>query len=89
MAGWKSPNGLAQHLARGAIITQIGSVEWEYYKACTGVICKTSYELVHVLQFYNLQKVEPDKCDVGVNNKLIDWFLSNPALRYLSEYYIR
>ena len=72
MAGWKSPNGLAQHLARGAIITQIGSVERGYYKACTGVICKKSYKLVHVLQSYNLKKVEPDKFDVGVNNRSID-----------------
>ena len=42
MAGWKSQKGLAR-----AIITQINSEEQGYYKACTGVICKKSYELVH------------------------------------------
>ena len=35
MAGWKSRK-----------LTRIGSVERGYYKACTGVIRKKSYELV-------------------------------------------
>ena len=40
--------------SRRAIITQIGSVEQQYYKAYTGVICKKSYELVHFLQSYDV-----------------------------------
>ena len=39
---------------RKAIITRVGSVEGGYYKACTGVIRKKSYELVHVLQLYDV-----------------------------------
>ena len=53
MAEWE----ISQALFSGyieAIITRIGSVEGEYYKACTGVICKKSYELVHFLQSYDV-----------------------------------
>ena len=39
---------------RKEIITQIGSVERGYAKACTGVIRKNSYELVHFLQSYDV-----------------------------------
>ena len=39
---------------REAIITQIESVEREFYKACTGMIRKKSYELVNVLQSYDV-----------------------------------
>ena len=35
---------------RRLIITWTGSIEQEYYEACTGVICKKVYELVHFLQ---------------------------------------
>ena len=44
--------------SRGAIITQIGSVERGYAKACTGVIRKKSYELYHFLQSYDVQQEE-------------------------------
>ena len=37
-----------------AIITRIESEERGYYKACTGVICKKLYELVHILQSYDV-----------------------------------
>ena len=40
--------------SRRAIITQIGSVEQGYYKACTSVICKKLYGLVHFLQSYDV-----------------------------------
>ena len=40
--------------SRRAIITRIGSVEQEYYEACTGVIRKKLYELVHFLQSYDV-----------------------------------
>jgi hypothetical protein len=40
--------------SRKAIITRIGSVELGYYKACTGLIRKKSYELVHFLQSYDV-----------------------------------
>ena len=39
---------------RKAIITRIELVEGGYYKACTGVIRKKLYELVHFLQSYNV-----------------------------------
>ena len=41
-------------VSRRAIITRIGSVERGYYKACTGVIRKKSYELVYFLQSYDV-----------------------------------
>ena len=40
--------------SRRAIITRIESVERGYYKACTGIIRKKLYELVHILQSYDV-----------------------------------
>ena len=61
---------------REAIITRIRSVEGEYYKACTGVIRKKSYELVQFLRSYDVHPSEfaihSDKGEVGVDNKSID-----------------
>ena len=61
-----------------AIITRIESVEREFYKAYTGVICKKSYELVRFLQSYDVQQEEfsihSDRSDWTVDNKLIDPF---------------
>ena len=58
---------------REAIITRIESVERRYYEACTGVIRKNFYELVHFLQSYDVQKVKfsirSDRCNVEVDNK--------------------
>ena len=44
--------------SRRAIITQIGPVEQGYYEACTGIIRKKLYELVHFLQSYDVREVE-------------------------------
>ena len=55
-----APIGKAKRLSlasKRAIITQIGPVEQGHYEACTGVIRKKLYELIHFLQLYNLQKV--------------------------------
>ena len=41
-------------VSKRAIITRIESVEREYYKVCTGVIRKKLYELVHILQSYDV-----------------------------------
>ena len=39
---------------REAITTRIGFIKRQYKEACTGVICKKSYELVHFLQSYDV-----------------------------------
>ena len=44
----------ASSASRRAIITRIESLEQGYYEACTGVIRKKSYELVHFLQSYDV-----------------------------------
>ena len=54
---WKILQTLCSVL-REAIITRIRSVEQGYYEACTCVICKKFYELVHFLWSYDFNKVE-------------------------------
>ena len=46
----KRPNSIYSE----AILTRIGSVEQGYNEASTGEIRKKSYELVHVLQSYDV-----------------------------------
>ena len=57
--------------SRRAIITQIGPVEQGYYEACTGIIRKKLYELVHFLQSYDVREVEflnnSDKDEVRID----------------------
>ena len=69
---------------REAITTWIGSVEQEYYKACTGIICEKLYGLVQFLQSYDLQIVtffiRSDRCEVGMNIQSFDPFWSNPTI---------
>ena len=52
--------------------TEVGLKETKESKAYTRVISKKLYELVLFLQSYDVKKVEPDRCDVGVDNKSID-----------------
>ena len=52
---------------RKGIITQIGSVEGGNYKACTGVICKKFYRLVHFLQSYDIFPINLDKGEVWMD----------------------
>ena len=49
----KSQKHTCCSLYREAIIAWIESLEQGYYEACTGVICKKLYELIHfiVVQF--------------------------------------
>ena len=44
----------ASSVSREAKTTRIDTVEQGYYKACTGVIRKKSYELIHFLQWYDV-----------------------------------
>ena len=73
---------------REAMTTWIGSVEQEYYKACTGIICEKLYGLVQFLQSYDLQIVtffiRSDRCEVGMNIQSFDPFWSNPTIHILS-----
>ena len=62
----------ASSTSRRAIITRKEILNRGDKEACMGVISKKLYELVLFLQSYDVKKVEPDRCDVGVDNKSID-----------------
>ena len=65
--------------------TKIGVKETERNKACTHLIRKNSYELVRFLWSYKVHTSEfaicSDRFKVGVNNKSICPFWSNPLLK--------
>ena len=67
--------------SRRVIITRIRSVELGYYKACTGVIRKKSYEIVHFLQSYDLFPINSDKGKVWVDIKLFGPFWTNQTIK--------
>jgi hypothetical protein len=69
----------------GAIATSMRSFKQQDKAEFTDICIVTVYIVVHhFLQSYNLQKVKLsicyDRCEVGVDNKLIDWFLTNLLL---------
>ena len=70
------------------ILMWIESVEQQYYKACTGVICKKPYEF-----FFNSRTIYRKSILIGaIEEWIINKSIDSRAIqqyRYLSWYYVR